>query len=343
MAIYIYTVMAAGGDYTSRNAADVGIRGIPGVNAAGNTVIINPYAFVDTTALSLNSAWAVDSLQLVVPVSERHVGKYNESKAIVKVANATAISSQAKNLTVIGDQYAVASATSTQKRAGYFLPGVATTINVSKCIFKGHGDAARSVTMEVGFYAAVANITFNFWDNIIYNVTSNASSGILFYGNATTHKLYVQNCTVSGGVYNLHVYQLGGSNPVFEVKNCILRAAGTAVSTSTGGGSLAATCNYNSSDKAVTTGGANDRTNQTFSFTDSGAGDFSLLVTDTGAKGWGVDLSGGVIGFNDDIASTARIIPWDMGAWKAPGAAAFIGQIVYGKCLKSLVQGRVIH
>jgi hypothetical protein len=64
-------------------------------------------------------------------------------------------------------------------------------------------------------------------------------------------------------------YYVGGT--IYAVDCIFANAANTVAGTWT-------SSNYNSSDKGTTTGGANDRTSQTFAFTNAAAGDFHLTA-----------------------------------------------------------------
>lgn len=61
--------------------------------------------------------------------------------------------------------------------------------------------------------------------------------------------------------------------------------------------------------------GTGGRVNQTFTFVDPALGNYHLAGTDTGAKGYGADLSGDAnYAFTDDIDIQNRAEPWDIGA-----------------------------
>lgn len=71
---------------------------------------------------------------------------------------------------------------------------------------------------------------------------------------------------------------------------------------------------YNASDDATSTGGSNDRINQTFTFVYAGANDFHLASNDTGATNHGTDLSSDPkLAFSDDIDGETRSGTWDIG------------------------------
>jgi len=76
---------------------------------------------------------------------------------------------------------------------------------------------------------------------------------------------------------------------------------------------------YNASDLATTTYlGTHGRASQTFTFVDAVGTpkNYQLASTDTGAKGYGTDLSSdATFPITDDITGTTRTTPWDIGAF----------------------------
>lgn len=137
--------------------------------------------------------------------------------------------------------------------------------------------------------------------NALPNNASIANSQMFIESGA----VYLYNNTIVGA-YN-SVYATGGTtyarNNIFIPSNAVA-------------GTWAAGSNYNSTTKATATGGANDRVNQTFTFTNESTGDFSLTSGDTGAKDAGENLSAVTYGFSDDILSATRSDPWSIGAWE---------------------------
>lgn len=65
-------------------------------------------------------------------------------------------------------------------------------------------------------------------------------------------------------------------------------------------------------------GGSGNRANQTVTFVDAAGDDYHLSDLDTGAKGFGTDLSADpTYPFNTDFNGSIRSVPWDIGAFIA--------------------------
>jgi hypothetical protein len=72
-------------------------------------------------------------------------------------------------------------------------------------------------------------------------------------------------------------------------------------------GTFASGTDYNTTDGTDSIGtGSNNSTSQTFTFTNSAGGDYSLASGDTGARDKGSVLSSVTSGYTDDIVGTAR-------------------------------------
>ncbi len=113
------------------------------------------------------------------------------------------------------------------------------------------------------------------------------------------------NNTIIGGKYGFH-----GLDANQLLKGNLVSGA----ITSNYNGTFSSSSNYNASDDATDTGGANDNPSATFSFVAPGSDDYHLAVGDTGARGKATDLSAdGVFAFDDDIDNDTRST-WDCGA-----------------------------
>ncbi len=77
---------------------------------------------------------------------------------------------------------------------------------------------------------------------------------------------------------------------------------------------------YNATDTGTATGGANDKINQTFTFTNEAGDDFHLASGDTAAIDAGTDLSADAnLSFTTDIDGETRSGTWDIGADEQSG------------------------
>lgn len=121
---------------------------------------------------------------------------------------------------------------------------------------------------------------------------------------------YAYNDTVVGCATG---YALSSGNPI--LKNCI-----GASNTTDFSGTFSGSSRNNASSDTTATAGSGNRISQTFTFVGGGA-PYQLASTDTGAKGFGLDLSAdATFPFDDDIAGSTRTA-WDIGAWLAEAAA----------------------
>ncbi|MFH1442357.1 MAG: hypothetical protein ABIH18_10015, partial [Candidatus Omnitrophota bacterium] len=131
---------------------------------------------------------------------------------------------------------------------------------------------------------------------------------------------YYYNCTaVNNAVYGFWA-QVGNCPQTF--KNCLSSGNTTAdfYKESTGNTLIMSYC-ASSDGTAATAGdaGTGNRASQTFSFTDTTAGqeNYDLQLTDTGAKGYGVDPADADFPITDDIEGRARNALWDIGAFES--------------------------
>lgn len=189
------------------------------------------------------------------------------------------------------------------------VAGAAGSAIIDSCVIRGvmnaTGTAGSSGIQNVGSTANCLIIR----NTIVYGfdfTNSNNNLGLISSTSGTGNTL-IQNCLL----YSCKIGSSSGGavDPTFT--NCIYDAAG--ISTPTAFGSVAAASNYNASTQASAPG-ANSRSSQTFTYLNSGTGDFHLASTDAGAKGFGNDLSGT---FTVDFDGLTRTVPWDIGPTKA--------------------------
>jgi len=181
------------------------------------------------------------------------------------------------------------------------------------CFLRIDGGSFASAFDVIGIQAFGAVGTMTVINNIVYLEDAGANTidycellenslGDTFVYNNT---FYVKNVTSSSA--NKYIIKTDDASSI--VKNNIVVLDGcsglVAVAVNNSG-----TEDYNAVTDASTTG-SNSRNSQTFTFTDAANLDFELASTDTGAKGYGVDLSAT---FTDDIEGTTRSTPWDIGA-----------------------------
>lgn len=307
MATYNFTVKSADGDYSSLSAAEAGIRADGTYNVNTNVINIVCFAMTDTTAVAFSAGWNAVEINISTDSTAGHAGKWDAggTKYLLQAANGAVLllnSTTIIKFTLTGMQVEITgqNANSQTCFTTYNCPA-GVDVQISKNIFKCSGHATYR---NMGVYLGTTIIKF--WNNVIWN----CNTSIAYYTNtpiemeSVAHVLY--NNTFSGGYVNAY---LPSGSPVGI--NNIFVGAGSAVSNGTWGGAT----NYNSSDYGTTTGGANDRTSQTFTFTDSANGDFTLSANDAGAKRYGTPDPGSGL-YSDDIIGYTRLnsSAWDIGA-----------------------------
>jgi len=190
-------------------------------------------------------------------------------------------------------------------------------ITIKNCILKGVNDGAPSQYLGwTGVHIQYSDGICLFYNNILYDFIVGGAAALKDRSSGVS-TVYAYNNTL----YNNDV-SLQGDNGNMVVKNSIIAATGTTLVE----GTISSASDYNSFDTAETTGGANDRASQTFSFTDVPTGDFTLLPIDTGALDVGVDLSADPgLSIVDDIIGTAR----PQGSGYDIGSIETIGSVTY--------------
>lgn len=294
MPTVITKTVKAGGDYSSLASAIAGTA----ANLVSNDQQLNIACYASATADQTYNAQlnvggyttdATHYVKIYTPPTERHPGWWN------------------------GTFYWLGSTVNT---------GVGTILSLVSQYTVVDGIAVRSTASQNS--GVVRNTQANMtWQNCLIDGGNACSTGIscaLGSPSTTIINCVVINCTgwsIQGRTGNTWVYNstvispngLGMENGIF--KNCLVKGAqsGNAFTNIDSGS------DYNATDVSSATGGAHDRVSQTFMFVDSANGNYQLASTDTGAKGYGTDLSGT---FTTDIHGNVRTTPWDIGAFKAP-------------------------
>jgi len=274
-------------------------------NAGDSPMIgIECYSMSDTTAVNITTPWvtsATNYLRIYTPISERHLGTWNDTKYRLEIASASntrAITCNIAYACIDGLQISVDSTSTNYADAiGFTLSTASSYIITSNCIIKGINDNYGS-----GIY--VVNNTGYIYNNMIYDFTGSTSYGL--YSNTGT-ALYVYNNTLINCDYGLR------GTAFLYAKNNIFRSNALAPTTNM----TAANCGYNATDAASLgyTAQTGDRVSQTFAFVNEIGYDFHLSAIDTGARNFGLtDPSSGV--FLDDIDGNTRPgqLIWDIGA-----------------------------
>jgi len=293
----IKTVKPFGGDYTSLSAWEAGEQ--RDLVALNEIAVAECYSMSETTAVIVNgfTTDATRYIEIRTPLSERHNGKWDATKYNLKVVDADALVLADDHVRVVGLQIAVSSTQYGRNGITISFPHVGAEFQISKNIIDGQSSTLSSSGIAA---SSSGNEVVKIWDNIIYDFHHGWSGGIS-----------VSNCAAGSFLYNNTIYgcQYGlKSNAInLVVKNHLSVGNNRNAYNGTPG----ASSDYNASDDTTSTGGANDRTSQTFTFVDAVNRDLHLASTDAGARDFGVDLS---VFFTDDIDGHIRTATWDIGA-----------------------------
>lgn len=315
-----------GGDYTTLAGAESGEQAArTDLVTRDEQLTIECFASAapDTTRVDVDG-FTTDATRYIVitsPTAERHTGKWDTTKyRLAPTASGNfalaiyepytrLVGIQVYNQTTDGFSY-----------AAHF--DVAGPLYVSHCIFR--------VNAAIGSGSQrVLNIRANpayFWNCVAWGARSPDGLSRGFNDNLNAGPAYIYNCTA----YDCDDGFFEGDNGWdFIVKNCL---AANCTRAFPAGWNWPAACDYNATNNALAAvgsgamnnpPGANRRVSQTFSFVDAANGDFHLQASDTGALGFGADLSADSnLAFSDDIDGQTRTGTWDIGADEYVAAGA---------------------
>lgn len=306
MAIIITkTVKPSGGDYTSLSAAEAGEqRDLVTLN---EIAILECYAMSDTTAVTI-SGWttsATNYIKIYTPTTERGGPKWDATKYRMEVTNAVCLAINEDFVTVDGIQFKVIGATASLDVVSLSSVGAGAEFNFTHNIVNGSGN----VNMR-GLVVFDSQVIAKINNNLMYDCERSG-----------TGNLEISACAPGTQVYNntfIHGYRcVRITDTDATLKNNIAFGSSHVQNYYA---TFNAASDYNASDDATSTGGANDRINQTFSFTDAAGGDYSITSGDAGARDHGTDTSAD--GVTDDIVGTARPQNgiYDIGFFEVPTA-----------------------
>jgi len=330
--------------FTSLNAAVTGFNGASYLNSSDLTALdiqldIACYrdSANDTTAVTKTSgAITTDATRYVriyTPFdttnecnnSQRHTGKWDTGKYLHTSASTNHfLVTQIGHFRIEGYQ---GQCTATGNSTNMFRPckNGSGEVYVEQCIFS----MASTVTTATGDIA----FSFNqgsqsvFVSNCVAWADDTGTGWVGFRCSAGSITLRISHCTVYG--IETGFAQTAGT---VHAKNC-LSAAGT-----TG---FSGTFNAASTDNASIAAdapGSNPRNSQTFTFVNAAAGDLHLDDADTGAHGFGADLSADTYPVTLDIDGETRTSPWDIGAdFLAPAGGG--GRPPYEGLVRGLARG----
>ena len=248
----------------------------------------------DTTAVVIDGSTLSQIYDMTIECQQDNGGKWDDSVVKLQAANTHVLTVSDGWVTLEKMQIEItATNASYQTIINFTVVPNLTDVYVNNCLLKGVGQAVQR-ERGIGITNNTAKVKIK--NSAIWNIGTEVvhANNTAVYINGGL--LYMHNCTVSGG-YNNTSYVAG----TMQAKNTIFcNAANTVAGTWT-------SSDYNTSDKAATTGGAHDQVNQAFTFVDSGAGDYHLDAADTGAQDFGTDLSADAdLPVTDDIDGDAR-------------------------------------
>jgi hypothetical protein len=276
----------------------------------------------DTTATNVAANWITapnNYIRVYTPtattevgVSQRHSGKWDDTKYKMEMNENTAITSLANYLRIEGLQFKVTSTTASALRAGILLYLIGSNdIKISSSIFQGNFSGSASNSFAV--WGSSSNIVLSFWNNIAYNWSNGSNLMVALYGYYS--KVYAYNNTFNNNYWNTDVITGTWYLKNNIAQNCVNGCYDASDASS----------DYNiSSDN--TAPGTHSKKTATVSFIDTANGDFHLSPSDTVAKNAGAVLSADpYLAFNTDIDGDTRpqeTGKWDIGADEINSASA---------------------
>jgi hypothetical protein len=275
-----------GADYTSLAAAEAALQAnfvtadvikVLECRSSGGTADTTAATFTGSTT-DATRYWQIQSSG-----ANRHAGIWDASKYRLSTAAATALNLSQAYTRVVGLQIITIT-------SAHCVSLGAEGCRVEKSILQinsGANDRAVATAAAVSVYC---------YNNLILVSTSRGISCT-----TASATLYDENNTiisVSGGT-GLQI-----SNGTHIARNNIVSGFGN---TNSYVGTFAAGTDNNTTDGTDAIGtGSNNSTSQTFTFTNSAGGDYSLASGDTGARDKGTLLSAISSGFTDDIKGNPR-------------------------------------
>jgi len=305
--IITHTIKSSGGDYTSLSAWEAAEqRNLVAADEIAEAVC---YGFIDTTSCSV-TGWTTGVNNYIIiraDVSARSTVPMTTdgSRYLIEVSSGAGLSVnqaytkvydiQVNHTTNAPNNNAVFIGSS----AGMLLRNIVARSNnaadVGRAYFAQGGSAVRSRLQNcVG---------------IMNNGNGRTDQGVFHHDNAGVD---YDNCLAFAGGQRHGFRPASGDNVI--VRNC-LAISGTGEGF-TGSGYNTTFSTNNATNRTVAPG-SNGRTNQTFTFVDSASLDFHLSADDTGAKGWGLNLSSSATAsFSDDFDGNIRGTTWDIGPFQ---------------------------
>jgi hypothetical protein len=226
-----------------------------------------------------------------VTTSQRHQGKWDANKYNLNVSSGIAIDTYSKNIRYDGLQ--IRSGNNNAIQIGYNIT-TDKELYISNNIINSYNTAIRENSALIG--------TGYIYNNIIYGMTADWNCASDLGGSSSTSSFLYNNTIYTSSP---NIMGICGSVRV-TAKNNLVKTTSSSFYSAT---SFNTSSDYNASGDSTSTGGAHDKTSQTFSFIDLGNYDFHLPLSDTVAKESGTDLSQDLyLPIANDIDSQSRPI-----------------------------------
>jgi len=290
----------SGGHYTSLFNWEAGEQA--NLVTADEIAVAECYAMEDTTAVVIDgfTTDATRYIKIYTPPAERHSGIIDASPSGYYWLNTDSGETiRVSDNHVWIDGIYIDNTNSTAIR-GYSW----TVLKISNCVLAGGGPGGGGGMFTGADNFGSTNTTY-LWNNVIKTTVDESSCLQLAEGTSTFY-LY-NNTLISAFAGN---YFSGG---VIYAENNLVYSSGSYVFR----GTFQAATGHNATNKAgmgyTGADGTGDRVSQTFTFVDSGNGDYHLASNDAGAKGYGTADPGSGL-FSDDIDGETRGATWDIGA-----------------------------
>ncbi|EKE19397.1 MAG: hypothetical protein ACD_9C00030G0001, partial [uncultured bacterium] len=295
--------IAGADDASHLNSADLAVSNvvlnIPCYYDTGVDVIgVNVSGFI-TSIPNFIKVYTPNNITTEVNVSQRHQGRWNDAKYIVKSAADVVIRIYLPNVWIDGIQVDSVDTTGITTNS----IGKSAILKISNNIVRHSGNTDFRYGILLNYEASMISGIGYAYNNIVYGFNSANSLGIstgsgawkgYFYGNT---------------VYDTARGIANGGGTIYS-KNNITQNCGDGF-----WGPFDASSSYNISDLASDAPGANSKNGVQAKFTDVANKDFRLSADDNVARDAGADLSNDTnLKFSTDIEGQSRIAPWDIGA-----------------------------
>ncbi len=262
----------------------------------------------DTSAVYI-SGWTTDAthyIKIFTTSEARHLGIWSDSKYRLE-SSATVFSVAEENVRIEGLQIKQNDDSNSSRYAIKLSPTAQSNFYLAGNIIKGNSDTTGFFSHGIGTTIGYAGSFVYIWNNIIYDFNSNGTGAGIDIG--SNHTAYIYNNTINNCYLGIR-----HTITAYAKNNIVQNTAGDSYSGST---IFDTSSDYNISDDDTSTGGVNDKINQTVSFvsTTTDTENFHLQSGDSSAKDAGTDLSAdAVIAVTTDIDRGVRSGIWDIGA-----------------------------